>query len=1049
MLKKIGIFLSLALLIILGLAGSALYLVSSQQDKIVQEALQHFNEDFKGKLTLKDSHIELFTNFPYISVDLEELSIYEYKETNPKNRILFVQDANIGFDLWDILNGNYLVKAIKLQKGEIRLVQHTNGVFNIARALQSDKPVDSLAEEFHLDIRSIELESVDISKLNEENNLLLDIYVNQAKSKYKTTDKNLEVSLDSKFEFSLIKDGDTTFLKHKHFEVNTALNIDKVNNLLTISPTEILLEGASFNFSGNVELTDAMPVDLRISGNKPDFNLFMAMAPDGLNEILKQFDNKGRIYFDVHVKGKTGMGENPFITAAFGCEKGYFDNPDTGKKLDEIGFRGIFTNGKLRKPETMYFELENFSAKPEAGVFSGRLSVRNFSSPEIDMRLVSDFDLDFLSRFLNTKELKGLSGRVKLTMNFRDIIDLEHPERSIERLNESYASQLDIENLKFASDYFHLPLEDLDLKIHSTGHEAIIDYCKLKVGKSDLSISGRISDLPAILHHTDIPVITDLKVTSSLLDLEELSQSKGKPDGIHEQVKNLELITQLDCSARSITESPVLPVGSFHIRRLNGAFKHYPHTLHDWHALIKIDTHQLAIQDFSGMLDKSDFHLNARIQNYALWFKDYKVGDTKVDVDVTSKLIQFHDLFSYKGENHVPEEYRHEEIRGFHFHVGGDLHFRDSLHSTDAVITALEGKFKAHPLKLEKFSGRIKISPELFTLQQLSGKMGHSDLMVSMQYHLKGNSEKQPHELSLTSTHLDLNELLNYTSSAPSGNATGSNHDSVLSLYDFEFPDLKIHLDLKKFNYANYALQNVKAGIRMQSNHMIYFDTCQMGLAGGQVNLTGYFSGKDKLNIYFNPVIQLTRVDLDKLLLKFDNFGQDHVVSENLHGKISGRVSGKIHMHADFVPKIDDSDLTIEMLVDHGRLENYAPMLALKDYFQESKLNSVSFDTLRNTFKLKRGILEIPLMTIQSNLGFMEISGKQKIQDKMDMDYKVGVPWKMITQAAKYKLFGNKANSDTTGNSEIVSREDNAKMLYLNISGDPENYKMSLASRQK
>lgn len=1050
MLKKILLLTGALALLFLGFAGTAVYLVSARQDAIVQEVLAHFNEDFKGSLSLKDSHIELFSNFPYISVDLEDLSIYEYKDQSPESRILFVQDANIGFNLWDILNGNYLVKAIKLKNGAIRLVQHREGDFNISRALQSNKPVDSLAEEFHLDIRSIELESVDISKLNESNNVLLDIWITQAQSTYKTTDQNLEVSLDSKFEFSLIQGADTSFLKHKHFEVSTALNLNKATQLLTISPTEILLEGASFNFAGNVLLTEAMPVDLRISGNKPDFNLFMALAPDNLAEVLRQFDNKGKIYFDVHVKGNAGQGDNPFITAAFGCEKGYFDNPDTDKKLDEIGFRGIFTNGKLRKPETMYFELENFSAKPEAGVFSGRLSVRNFLSPEIDMRLVSDFDLDFLSRFLNTKELKGLSGRVKLTLNFRDIIDLDNPEKSLERLNESYASELDIQNLRFTSAYFHLPLEDLDLHMHAAGHEAVIDYFKMKVGKSDVSISGKISDLPAILHHSDSPVQTDLKITSALLDLEELTRSNGKDSGVQEQIRNLELHTRLDCSARSITESPVLPVGTFHIQKLNAAFKHYPHTLHDWHARIQIDSSRLKIQDFSGMLDQSDFHLNATIHNYAIWFADQKHGDTKLDLDISSNLIQFHDLFTYRGENYFPEEYRHEEIRGFHFHAGADLHFKDSLYSTDAVVTALEGKFKQHPLKLERFSGRLQVTPGLLTIQQLKGRMGQSDLNLSLQYQLAGASQKKPHFVSLISTRLDLNELLNYTPSpSPVPEQNGVHHDSVLSLYDFQFPDMKFHLDIQKMDYARYALRNIRAGIRMQSNHMIHFDTCQVDLAGGHVSMTGYFSGKDKLNIYFNPVIKLKQVDLDQIMVKFDNFGQDHVVSENLHGKISGTIQGKVHLHADFVPKMDDSDLTIEMQVDHGRLDNYGPMLAMKDYFQENKLKSVSFDTLRNTFILRRGVLEIPLMTIHSNLGFMEITGKQKIEDKMDMDYKVGIPWKLISQVAKYKLFGNKEEADTTGQSEIISGGQNARMVYLKISGDPENYKMSLASRPK
>ena len=1045
--KRILFLLIACILLLFSGLGAAVYIATSQQDRIVQELLDSFNQDFNGTVQIRDSHIDPFANFPYISIDLEDLSIYEGKELHPTSRIIQVADANIGFNIWDIVQGNYTVKAIDLNSGVFKIIQHCDGEFNIAKALQSDKPVDSLQEDFHLDIQSIKLNNIDISKLNEENNVLIDVFITEAQTNYTTNDSIIDINLDSRFEITIVKEQDTTFLKHKHLEVKTGFKLYKETNRLAFDPTEILLEGASFNFAGYMILNQDLEVDLRFSGNKPNFNLFVSLVPEPLAGTLRNFDNKGEIYFDAHIKGKAGMGNNPGITAVFGCKEGYFSNSETGKKLDQIGFRGLFTNGPKHKPETMQFVLENFSAKPEAGVFSGRLSVQNFLSPEIDMRLVSDFDLDFLSRFLNTKELKGLSGRVKLTMNFRDIIDLEHPEKSIERLNESYASELDIQNLKFSSEYFHLPLENLDLKMHAAGHEAVIDYCKIKVGKSDLAMSGKISDLPAILHHTDIPVQTNLIITSTLLDLEELTQSKGKENGLHEQINNLKLITRLDCSARSITESPNLPTGIFHIQKLTAGFNHYPHKLHDWHARIQIDTNNLKIEDFSGMLDQSDFHLNARIQNYALWFQDKKQGNTKVDMDITSKLIQFHDLFSYKGENYFPEEYRHEEIKGFHFHAGAELHFKDSLYSTDAVITALEGKFKMHPLKLEQFSGKIKITPELFSVQQLSGKMGHSDLKLSMQYQLH-NSDKKNHSFSLISNQLDLNELLNYTAvPSQAKNTTASAHDSVVSLYDFEFPNMNFHLDIKKFNYANYSLQNLKAGVRMQSNHMIHFDTCQMDIAGGHVHLTGYFSGKDKLNIYFNPVIKMQQVDLDKILLKFDNFGQDHVVSENLHGKITGTIKGKIHMHADFIPKIDDSDLTIEMLVDHGRLENYGPMLALKDYFQESKLKSVTFDTLRNTFILKRGVLEIPLMTIQSNLGFMEISGNQKIEDKMDMNYKVGMPWKLISQAAKYKLFGNKENADTIGNSDIIRREDNAKMLYLRISGDPDNYKMSLASK--
>jgi hypothetical protein len=256
---------------------------------------------------------------------------------------------------------------------------------------------------------------------------------------------------------------------------------------------------------------------------------------------LASFKNKGEIFFLARVKGPCLNGKTPAINARFGCKDGYFDNIETSKKLNQIGFKGTFTNGKARDISTMKFTLENFSAKPEAGVFSGKLVVENFASPEIDMRLNSDFDLDYLTKFLNIKELRGLSGRVALTMNFHDIIDFEHPEKTIEKLNESYYSELNIENLKFKSKDFHLPLDGLNMKAKLHGHQAIIEKFNLKVGKSDLALSGKISDLPAIIHHTDQIVETDLNITSKFLDLQELTKTSDEVNGIDEQIENLSL----------------------------------------------------------------------------------------------------------------------------------------------------------------------------------------------------------------------------------------------------------------------------------------------------------------------------------------------------------------------------------------------------------------------------------------------------------------------------------------------------------------------------
>ena len=69
----------LALTLPILLASIGIGLVYYKQDDIVQGLLETVNKDFNGKLEIKDSHISPFTNFPYISIDLEEVKIFEDK----------------------------------------------------------------------------------------------------------------------------------------------------------------------------------------------------------------------------------------------------------------------------------------------------------------------------------------------------------------------------------------------------------------------------------------------------------------------------------------------------------------------------------------------------------------------------------------------------------------------------------------------------------------------------------------------------------------------------------------------------------------------------------------------------------------------------------------------------------------------------------------------------------------------------------------------------------------------------------------------------------
>lgn len=1037
-------FLILAFLIptfLFSIVTGVLYL---KQDEIVQDLINTLNKDFNGKIEVKDSHISPFTNFPYISIDLENVKIFEGKEDS-SNIITDISEVFLGFDFWDIIVGRIDINDIKLKDGKIDLVQHLDGSLNIEVALTSKAEIKNASKEFHLAIHEIELENMDINKYIEETKMLFDALIYEADAKLTTSSLHTYVFFDSKFELNIINDGDTSFIKHKHFDLHTKLDYQTEKEILTFQPTKIQLENSEFEMKGSINFKDNMNLDMNFSGNKKNYNLIFAMAPEEFIPSLKKYENSGNIFFEVSIKGQTAHGKIPAITSTFGCNNGFFKNTVKNKKIKDLNFSGSFTNGSDRNLKTSELIIHEFNAIPDEGQLIANLKVTNFEDPEVNFQINTSFELNFLANFFNLTEISDLSGTVDMEMNFHDIINFDEPQHAIAKLNESYYTKLKITDLKFNYGDNNLPLKDLDLYAEMNGHEAIIDYCNLKIGTSDLSIHGEISDLPAILHHTNKTVNTLLNIKSDLIDLYELTGADS--NAVNEKIKGLKLKLDFKSSAQALTEFKNLPQGEFYIENLYADLQNYPHTLHDFHADVIINDENFKIIDFKGMLDKSDFLFSGNLKHYDLWFADTLIGETEIDFNFVSKHIRLNDLLAYNGGNYVPKEYRNEELSDFKFHGNTKLHLNDSLTSIDFVLDRFNAQMKLHPIKFENFKGNIHYGNDHLIIDNFAGTMGHSNFNTTLQYYL-GNDEsikKRDNKFIFTSSFLDVDEIINYNEYALEEST--DNHDSTFNIYQFPFTNMSYHLDIKELNYHQHTIKNFYTNIRSTPKHYLYIDTLSTFLAGGKVSTRGYFNGSNPDMIYFSPNMYIEKIDLDKVLLKFDNFGQDHLVSENLHGKFTGHITGKIHMHTDLVPKIDDSEIHMQVLVEKGKLENFEMLKSFSDYFTDENLNTVRFDTLVNKMDIVLGVITIPKMTINSTLGFMEVSGTQDTD--FNYEYNISVPWKMVTKSVASKLFKKKKDGENNNPSDEIQYADKkTKFVSIKLKGDSLDYSVSLSRRK-
>lgn len=1012
------------------------------QDSIVQHFLTTANEDFKGRIELKDSHIAPFANFPYISVDLEEFEVFETKDA--KQPLVHLKDLYLGFDFWTLVSGDFDISMIRLNNGYIHVFQDENGEFDLLRAFEPTHEIEDVEEEFHFNLEEIDFTEITIDKSNADS-LIIESIIRDGVIKVTNEPKDLFLGVDLTSEMSVIDRGDTTFLHDKLVHLNSELDYKKEEELITLSSSELDIMNSNFKLKGNIDLKNDLDLDLDLSGKKSDFSLLIALAPDDFIPLFNSFENRGDVYFNAHVMGPAANGHFPKITADFGCKNGFFKNNETKKTLEALNFVGHFENEQDKGIESMKFVLSDFQAKPETGTFSADLSVQNFKSPDIKLQLNTNFKLDYLAEFFDVQDLEELDGSVQLEMNFHDIIDLENPEKSIEKLNESYYTELHVADLQFKIPGYKERIENINIDAHMDGHKAMLDRFHLDVGHSSINIDGIISDLPALIHHTSIPVEAHLNIASDEINITELTAAKGEKV-VKEVISDMEMKLTFNSSAKAMTESPHLPIGEFFIDDFHADLSTYPHRFHDFHADILIDSTDLSVVDFSGMLDKTDFHFTGKVETYPMWFQDSLEGDTRIEYDLTSKHFGLEDIFSYQGENYVPEDYRHEEVTNAKIHGDVKLHFRDhKLVTTDIMLTELAGKMKMHPLRFSNFKGRVHIEDEHLTMEEFGGAIGRSSFETDLSYYFGSKKGKKEDFLEFKSPYLDFDKLFSYELPGDDEETTTSEkHDSIFSVFDIPFPNMRYHLDIADMNYHKYHIQNINADLRTTKDHMLYIDTLMMDIAEGHMDISGYFNGSDRSKIYFSPTINMYDVNMDRLMVKFDNFGQDEIVSNNIHGRVSGKLWGKVHVHADLVPIIDDSEIHMDFNITDGALEDYAPLEVLSGYFEDEALHKVIFDTLQNHIDMTNGEMTIPEMIINTNLGFVKVSGKQDMN--MNMEYYISVPWKMVAKAGRSKLFKNKEEDP----SSIGEYDPEKKYRFVNlvITGDAEDYSVKLGKKK-
>lgn len=1062
------VLIPIAILIIL--AGIAIGVLYSQQQRLINLAIKELNKQLPGELVIEGSTISPFQNFPYISIGLTNVRFFATKQQTGRP-MYQLEKLYVGFSLPDILRQKYNVKVILLKKGHLDLIRDVNGKLNIVEAnrIQQDTITTAAAASasLDLDIKKIVLKDLDIAFFDKQSGQHVNTHIEKVKTAFRMDDVNIFAHLEGGMIADYTTPTDTSLFRHKKVELDLQMTYDQHREFVSLSEGGLKLEDASFSVTGTADLKHGNNVDFKVKGDRPDIGQLLSFAPASAAEQIKQFRYDGRLYFDGIIKGKLSGDQMPLIKINFGCENGWLLNAAANKKIDSLGFKGFYTNGAAHSLKTSELHLLSVSARPEKGIFKANFVMKDFTDPKMIMQINSELELEFIGAFLGIADLQRLTGHINLKMDFNELVDMTVPEVSMGKLKEGIQSELRVSNLTFRIPNYPHIIHNLNLHADMKGGFVKLDTLSFYFGNSDFAMNGSLSDLPALFHQQEKPVQVTFNARSKRMILKELlSYDSTVAKKAKEEIYGFNIGLSLETSVKELQHPAPLPKGKFKMEKLYASFKEYPHAFHDFGAELNINDTALLLRNFAGMIDSSDIRFSGRVINYQLWFDKVMRGKTQVAFDLKSQHLAMKDVLGPISRNYVPKDYQKEVASGIWLRAKADLRYDSIFKFAKIKLANVSGELQEHKIKVDSIKGMVKVGSDNFLkLDTLTGRIGKTDFDISMRLYMGKDTTRRKKEnfLQFTSRNLDLDQLTNYKLTANEDEETvvaapavgrtvirDTTHSSAFNIFNIPFIDFRATVNIGRVKYHRLWLKNVTSNIRMQANQHLYLDTLGMGIAEGQIGMRGHFNGTDPKKIYFRSRIRVFDVNIEKLMLKLDHFGQDYVINKNVKGRLNGQVRSRIQMHPDLTPIIDNCEAQLDLDIRNGSLVNFAPMQAMAGYFKDKNLNMIRFDTLKNKLTLKNGILEIPKMNINSSLGFMEISGKQSLD--MKMEYYMRIPLKMVTQVGFQSLFGRKKEEvDPDQVDAIEYRDKDKKVRFMNIkvTGTPDNFKVGLGKAKK
>ena len=1004
----------------------------------MEKAVTYLNEQQPGEVQMGQMNLIPFLNFPNITLQLQSVNYYE-KETltdsSDRAPIISLRKIHVTLDAMDLIRGDVMVSEAKLEEGKVRLEIYEDSVSNLEYALgirfgeQAGKDSTEKISTITVDLDAIELTGILLEMDNRVRDEQVSVMVNQLESNFSYLPGLIEADVKLDIDINKVKYLTINEQVKRNVRLNGSIAMDPVGKVLEVKPSSMSVSGLDFETWGTYDYREVPYLDFTYKATNEGLEVlnFLFRGVLDLDEIEQI--GSGTMRLSGEVKGNLG-GELPVIRLNGEADEIGFRIKSLNKDVTGISFNIYATNGSKTDLSESFIDVTGFRAKFSEGSITGNVTVTNIRSPELNIEVNGDVELEGIEKMLKSDFLSDLGGSVHLNGRINGRMNRETGEF----LNDAGSLVASLNNVGFVIKSDSLAMDsirslngEIFLRENMIGSEKMV----MEYNGNLLEVGVMTENLLLYLLNFEKDVMAQLYIASEVLTPATLFRDTTVVELLGDELRGLHFGARALISWEDLDEffqadsipKVLLSLDSFGIELPLMA------DISDMSASLTYGPDTISLHNLEGTIGESAFSFSGLVANYGLVANHDSAGVLTLEFDVESDQMRAVDFFTYNNEFLLPEIYSTEYLEDFR--LNGKLELPAAGLVQDSVpldfglsIENLGWNFRYYPLYFEQFLIKLRRSGDQLIIDNLQGSVGESNLKLEA---IIGNFsdslvENMYGSLVLESDLLDFNELLNYQ--LPDALRDTSGLDTSVTrepprLDQINYPSFDFTVDIGALRFGGFNIYGMNGKLRSTREKIFFLDSLVISSeGGGTVEFNGHFNVANPNMYSIGAELEVKDMNINDIGLQLQAGEEAYTLNENFEGVVSANGLAEVFVTPELKVDVPTTTAMFNVTVNDGALINFTPLQAAGKFLDNKNLDYVRFATLGNSFTLMDSKVIIPNMKVESSVGLLLIEGEQGL-DKSFL-YLIRVPTKLAKQAAKSVMSAEDGNQE---DNEIVQMQ--------------------------